>query len=111
MRIFARDKSIVMRKVEFEPLFLTETTDIFTIRVDGGVSEFEKFLLLFKDTDDPLLKDDLEKILVAIGNISQYGALESYFRIEGKMNDRICAMPLLIKPRDKSKHGTLNCIA
>ena len=107
MYIFARDKSIVMRKVEFEPLFLTETTDIFTIRVDGGVSEFEKFLLLFKDTDDPLLKDDLEKILVAIGNISQYGALESYFRIEGKMNDRICAMPLLIKPRDKSKHGTL----
>ena len=23
------------------------------------------------------------------------------------MNDRICAIPLLIKPRDKSKHGTL----
>ena len=77
MCIFARDKSIVMRKVEFEPLFLTETTDIFTIRVDGGVSEFEKFLLLFKDTDDPLLKDDLEKILVAIGNISQYGAFQN----------------------------------
>lgn len=96
-----------MRKVEFEPLFLTETADIFTIRVDGGVSEFEKFLVLFKDTDDPLLKDDLERILLSIGNVRKYGALESYFRIEGKMNDRIYAMPLLIKPRDKSKHGTL----
>ena len=70
-----------MRKVEFEPLFLTETADIFSIRVDGGVSEFEKFLLLFKDTVDPLLKDDLEKILLSIGNVRQYGALESYFRI------------------------------
>ena len=96
-----------MRKVEFEHLFLTETADIFSIRVDGGVSEFEKFLLLFKDTVDPLLKDDLEKILLSIGNVRQYGALESYFRIEGKVNDRICAIPLLIKPRDKSKHGTL----
>lgn len=96
-----------MRKVEFEPLFLTEAADIFTIRVNEDVSEYEKFLVLFKDADDPLLKDDLEKILVAIDNVTQYGALESYFRMEGKMSDRICAIPLLIKHRDKSKHGTL----
>lgn len=96
-----------MRKVEFEPLFLTETADIFTIRVNEEVSEFDKFLVLFKDTENPWLKDDFEKILYAIDNITQYGALESYFRVEGKMNDRICAIPLLIKPRDKTKHGTL----
>lgn len=107
MRIFARDKSIVMRKVEFEPLFLTEAADIFTIRVDEGVSEFNKFLVLFKDIEDPFLKDDFNKIIAAINKILQNGALESYFRIEGKMSDRICAIPLLIIPRDKSKHGTL----
>jgi hypothetical protein len=53
------------------------------------------------------LKDDFNKIIAAINKILQNGALESYFRIEGKMSDRICAIPLLITPRDKSKHGTL----
>ena len=79
-----------MRKVEFEPLFLTEAADIFTIRVDEGVSEFNKFLVLFKDIEDPFLKDDFNKIIAAINIILQNGALESYFRIEGKMSDRIC---------------------
>ena len=107
MHIFARDKSIVMRKVEFEPLFLTEVADVFAIRIDEGYPEFKKFFVSFRETEDPLLKDDLDRIQYAIEKITKTGALESYFRFEGKMSDRVCAIPLLIAPRDKSKHGTL----
>ena len=97
-----------MSKVEFEPLILTDTTDIFTIRIDDEKdTEYRKFFVMFKDTEDSFLKEDLERILVAIEKIAVNGALESFFRVEGKMNDRICAIPLLVKPRDKSKHGTL----
>jgi len=97
-----------MRKVVFEPLILTDSTDVFTIKVgDATETEFKKFFVLFKDSEDSFLKDDMERILIAIEKISQNGALESYFRVEGRINDRICAIPLLIKHRDKSKHGTL----
>ena len=96
-----------MRKVEFEPLFLTKAADVFAIRIDGDYPEFKKFFVMFKDTEDSLLKDDLDRIQYAIEKITQEGVLESYFRNEGKMNDRVYAMPLLITPRDKSKHGTL----
>lgn len=97
-----------MKKVEFVPLLLTERTDIYTIRIDEAQdTEFRKFFIMFKDVDDPYLKDDLERIMAAIEKISQNGALESYFRIEGRINDRVCAIPMLITSRDKSKHGTL----
>ena len=97
-----------MKKVEFVPLLLTERTDIYTIRIDEARdTEFRKFFIMFKDVEDPYLKDDLERIMAAIEKISQNGALESYFRIEGKINDRVCAIPMLIRSRDKSKHGTL----
>ena len=95
-------------KVEFVPLLLTDKTDIYTIRLDEEKdTEFHKFLIMFKDTEDAYLKDDLDRILIAIEKISKNGALESFFRYEGKYADRVCAVPLLITPRDKQKHGTL----
>ena len=30
-----------------------------------------------------------------IGKIADYGAFERFFRPEGKMNDRVCALPVL----------------
>jgi hypothetical protein len=101
-------------KVEFVPILLTEKTDIYTIRLDDDKStEFHKFLIMFKDTDDEYLKSDLDRILSAIKKISENGALESYFRNESRADDRVCAVPLLIMPRDKTKHGTLRlyCIS
>lgn len=69
-----------MSKVEFEPLILTDTTDIFTIRIDDEKeTEFRKFFVMFKDTEDSFLKEDLERILVAIEKIAVNGALESFF--------------------------------
>lgn len=97
-----------MQKVEFVPLMLTDKSDIYSIRInDDKETELHKFIVLFKDSADAYLNDDFDRILAAIEKIAQNGALESFFRIEGKMNDRVCAIPLLIKPRNKKKHGTL----
>ena len=97
-----------MRKVEFVPLVLTEKSDVYSIRIDEEKNtEFQKFVVLFKDSEDAYLKDDFGRILAAIEKIAQNGALESYFRFEGGIKDRVCAIPLLIKPRNKNRHGTL----
>lgn len=96
-----------MRQVEFIPLILTDVTDIFTIRFNGEVlTEFHKFLVMFKDTPDPYLADDLARINKAIELVANNGALESLFRPEGAYEDRLCAIPLLIQSRDKNV-GTL----
>lgn len=97
-----------MKKIEFVPFLLTEVTDIFSIRIDGDrLSEVQKFLVMFKDTSDPVLQDDMAKILTGLSEIANNGALERFFRFEGKMSDRVVAIPLYIVPRDHSKHGTL----
>lgn len=97
-----------MRKIEFVPFLLTEVTDIFSIRInDDKSSEVDKFLIMFKDTADPFLKDDLTRILNGLSQIADNGALERFFRNEGSINDRVVAIPLYIVPRDHSKHGTL----
>lgn len=36
-----------------------------------------------------------KKLLNVIGKIADYGAFERFFRPEGKMNDRVCALPVL----------------
>ena len=61
-----------MRKIEFVPVILTDVTDIFTIRIDNDtLTEFHKFLIMFKDTQNPYLKDDLFRIESAIKQIAQ----------------------------------------
>ncbi|MCI7662572.1 MAG: hypothetical protein MSS40_08105 [Bacteroidales bacterium] len=56
-------------------------------------SEFEKFYSKFKDALE--YNEDFEKLLNVIGKIADYGAFERFFRPEGKMNDRVCALPVL----------------
>lgn len=70
-----------MWKVEFVPLILTETTDIYAIKLNDSVhSEFSDFMSTFKESTDPYLRQDLDRILSSIENISQNGALENFFR-------------------------------
>ena len=97
-----------MKRVDFVPFLLTDTTDIFSIRIEGEQhTEVEKFLVLFKDSENHYVQADLESILKAISNISQNGALESFFRPEGSWDDRIVALPIYVVPRNKEKEGTL----
>lgn len=97
-----------MKTVEFIPFLLSEKADIFSIRLDGKEqTETEEFLIEFKNTDSKPLKMDLDSILLSLKGISNVGVLESFFRPEGKFSDRICAIPLLTTPRNKSVFGTL----
>ena len=66
---------------------------MFSICFDGSEeSEFEKFLNEFKDnaTDNK----DFNVILLALSKIIDKGALERFFRIEGRMNDNVKALAI-----------------
>ncbi|MBQ7869539.1 MAG: hypothetical protein IJ355_04335 [Prevotella sp.] len=40
-------------------------------------------------------KEDFERFLNILGRIADFSALERFFRPEGKMTDRVCALPVL----------------
>ncbi len=56
-------------------------------------SEFERFYAKFKD--DVELNPDFMRIVGFIDRIADIGALERFFRPEGKMNDNVCALPVV----------------
>lgn len=96
------------RKIEFSPVNLRGIADIYSIRIgEDRDNEFRKFLILFKSETDKYLQDDFYRIAEAINEISEKGALERFFRPEGKYADRVYAVPKEILRRDKTKHGTL----
>ena len=59
---------------------------------NDDLSEFAKFIMKFKDNAQ--LKRDYQIILLALDKIMKQGALERYFRPEGKINDSVCALPI-----------------
>ena len=54
-------------------------------------SEFEHFFNKFKD--DVEFNPDLMRIVGFLGKVADFGALERYFRPEGKMEDHVVALP------------------
>lgn len=56
-------------------------------------SEFEQFYNKFKD--DVELNPDLMRIVGFLGRIADFGALERFFRPEGKMSDNVVALPVV----------------
>lgn len=56
-------------------------------------SEFEKFYNKFKD--DVEFNPDLMRIVGFIGKIADHGALERFFRPEGKMKDNVVVLPVV----------------
>ena len=56
-------------------------------------SEFEQFYNKFKD--DVEFNLDLMRIVGFLGRIADFGALERYFRPEGKMSDHVVALPVV----------------
>lgn len=95
---------IDMRKVEFEPYIFSESVEIYAIKIDGDqCSEYRKFFIKYKDSEDVVLKSDLAEIVKSIEKMTHEGVLESYFRNEGKMKDRVCAIPVDVVWRNKKK--------
>ena len=67
---------------------------IYTIQfLSESDSEFERFYTRFKD--DAEYNPDLMRIVALINKIADMGALERYFRPEGKLKDSGCALPVL----------------
>lgn len=96
-----------MRQVEFVPFRLTDAADIYSIRIDGKVNtELQEFIITFKDTGDRFLREDFSEIIKSVQTISVKGAKEYFFRPEGKMSDRLCALPVFTVSRNLL-HGTL----
>lgn len=65
---------------------------LYTIRfLSEDDTEFEQFFNKFKD--DVEFSPDLMRIVGFLGKIADFGALERYFRPEGKMSGRVVALP------------------
>lgn len=81
-----------MAKVKIKSVAETSKASLFTICFEGeSFGEFEKFIINHKDA----YNKDLNVILAAINRmLSASGFLERYFRPEGKMRDRVCALPI-----------------
>ena len=81
-------KDLYVKNIENEGV-----VTMYTIQFTGEeLSEYEKFVQRFKDSAE--LKRDYQIIIYALSKIANNGALERYFRPEGKMNDNVCALPL-----------------
>ena len=77
-----------------QSIIQTEEAGLFTIIFEGeSFTEFQKFIT--KGNANAKLLPDLQKILTAIQRMmNTAGFLERYFRPEGKMNDRVVALPI-----------------
>ena len=70
-----------------------DNVGMFSICFDGSeVSEFEKFLNELKD--NATYNKDFNVILLALSKIIDKGALERFFRNEGRMNDNVKALAI-----------------
>lgn len=82
-----------MKQVKIEPVRSSDTASLYTIIFEGdNMSEFTKFMMRFKDNAH--LQRDYQLIVYALQKILENGALERYFRPEGKFADRVCALPI-----------------
>lgn len=83
-----------MAQAKLQSVMQAENAGLFSICFEGeSFNEFEKFILKYQE--DVTLNRDLQIILTTINKmLNQNGFLERYFRPEGKMKDRVCALPI-----------------
>ena len=83
-----------MSEVELLLVNSSDSCTMYTIQfMNDDMSEFEKFISKFRA--DAELNPDFQAIMRFIEQILSNGALERYFRREGKMNDSVVALPVL----------------
>lgn len=71
----------------------SETVSLYSISFEiDGKTEFEKFVEAFEA--DATYRNDYRRILAALQVVLEVGALERFFRPEGKMEDDLVALPL-----------------
>lgn len=85
---------IIMATVTIQSVSQTEKAGLFTICFEGeSYNEFQKFMT--KGDKDVELQPDLQEILRILRRmVEELGFLERFFRPEGKMRDRVSAIPV-----------------
>lgn len=82
-----------MKKTTVELIADSEMTSLYSISFEiDGTTEFEKFVAEFER--DATYNEDYQRIISALQVILQKGAIERFFRPEGKMNDSVQAIPI-----------------
>ena len=82
-----------MKKAQFKTIEQNDNVSLYSICFNGSdMSEFEDFLIKFKDNSK--LNKDFQTIILALEKIIDQGALERFFRLEGKMNDNVAALSI-----------------
>ena len=82
-----------MKKVTLKTIEQNDNVSLFSICFEeNSQSEFEKFMSEFKD--NATYNKDFNIILLALSKIIDKGALERFFRIEGRMNDNVAALAI-----------------
>ncbi|MCM1041983.1 MAG: hypothetical protein NC396_06110 [Bacteroides sp.] len=83
-----------MSEVELILLDQTENCTVYSIQfLTDDRHEFKKFVSKFRE--DAVFDKDFKVIAKFIDQILDFGALERYFRPEGKMKDSVVALPVL----------------
>ncbi len=81
------------RKATIQTIGQSDNVGLYSILFDGKKeTEFRDFLLKFKD--NATLNKDYEAIVRALDKIIANGALERYFRAEGRMADNVAALAI-----------------
>ena len=79
-------------KIEVELFEEHQTVNFYTLRFQDEATEVDKFLDQFPEGCE--YDEDIDIIIKWIEQIGERGALERYFRTEGKVIDRVCAIPI-----------------
>lgn len=83
-----------MSEAELIQLNKDRNCTLYTIQfLTEDKGEYLRFYNKFKD--DATYNEDLARIAKFVESIADLGALERFFRPEGKMSDRVCALPVV----------------
>lgn len=83
----------MVKQATIKTIEQNDNVSLYSICFNGNeLSEYEKFLTAFKDNAH--FNRDFQTILLALAKIVEVGALERFFRNEGRMNDDLCALSL-----------------
>ena len=82
-----------MKTATIKTIEQSDKVGLYSICFDGNdLTEYEKFVQKFMN--DATLNEDFRKIFRAINRIVANGALERYFRPEGRMKDNLAALSI-----------------
>lgn len=84
---------VVKKKTTVDLISESEKTALYSISFEmDGTTEFEKFVSEFEQ--NATYNRDYQRIIAALQSILSIGALERFFRPEGRMKDSVAAIPV-----------------